>query len=400
MPSRRLKDWLASYLEYTSPQESPTQFHFWTGVSTIASALRRKVFFDMEFFKWTPNFYIVLVAPSGISTKSTTASIGMSLLQEIPGVHFGPSSLTWQSLFPVLNAAQELVDTVGDGLLTPQSCLTFFSSELGTLINPKDADQSMLNWLIELWDGKDFPIERYTKKEGSIKVQNPWVNIIAGTTPNWVAANMPRTAVGGGFTSRCLFIYEDTKRKLVAYPKLQMKLANAQLRKDLIADLQAIGELKGEFAITEQAVRYGVQWYEENYEHIRNDPLFSEFDGYAARKQGHVHKLAMVLCAAERDNLCLEAEHLQRAVELVDALEPNMHKVFGQIGMTPAKEQAQSMKEIVQRDGPMAKALLYRMMMLRHGISYKDFEAKLVDLKVAGVLVEENVTGVMTVSLV
>jgi hypothetical protein len=390
---RRLEDWLNAYLVYTEPQESPASFHYWTGVSTIAGALRRKVFFDQGFFKWTPNFYIVLVAPSGISTKSTTASIGMGLLKEVPGVHFGPSSLTWQSLFPVLNAAQELSDIEGDGLLTPQSCLTFFSSELGTLISPKDADQSMLNWLIELWDGKDFPIERYTKKEGSIRVDGAWVNIIAGTTPNWIAANMSKTSVGGGFTSRCIFVYEDSKRKLVAYPKLQMKKDSHALQKDLLHDLQEIGLLKGEFSMSEDAVTFGVRWYEENYNRLRTDPLLSQFDGYASRKQGHMHKLAMVLSASESNSLCLEKHHLEAAAKVLDELEPTMPKVFGLIGLSPDQEKSRAIEEIVQRERAISKLALYKILFARYAMSWREFEDRLNSAKQAGVLMLADSEG-------
>jgi len=72
--------------------------HFWTGVSTLAGALRRKVWVDMGYFKWFPNFYIILVAPPGIVSKSTTAGIGMSLLRQVPDIQFGPDVITWQAL--------------------------------------------------------------------------------------------------------------------------------------------------------------------------------------------------------------------------------------------------------------------------------------------------------------
>jgi hypothetical protein len=50
--------------------------------STLAGALRRRVWLDQAYFRWHPNFYIVLVAPPGIVSKSTTAGVGMSLAQK------------------------------------------------------------------------------------------------------------------------------------------------------------------------------------------------------------------------------------------------------------------------------------------------------------------------------
>src|SRR3990167_4389771 len=103
--TRQLEDWIAAYLDYTQHSEAPSKFHFWTAVSTIAGALRKKCWFDMGYFKWSPNFYIILVAPSGVATKSTTMRIGMNFLRRLPDVSMGPNTLTWQSLLPALNEA-------------------------------------------------------------------------------------------------------------------------------------------------------------------------------------------------------------------------------------------------------------------------------------------------------
>ena len=56
---RQYDNWIRAYLEYTKYLEAPDSFHFWAGVSAIAGALRGKVFFDMGYFKWKPNFFII-----------------------------------------------------------------------------------------------------------------------------------------------------------------------------------------------------------------------------------------------------------------------------------------------------------------------------------------------------
>ncbi len=60
-------NWLEGYYHYTKHSEAPDLFHFWTGVSVVAGALRRQVWIDQRYFQWTPNFYIVLVGPAGVS---------------------------------------------------------------------------------------------------------------------------------------------------------------------------------------------------------------------------------------------------------------------------------------------------------------------------------------------
>jgi len=104
--TRKFPNWLKAYIGYTRDSESPTEFHFWTGVSVLAGALRRRVWIDMKKFQWTPNFYVILVGPPGVAAKSTSISMGMSLLTQVPSIRFGPESMTWQAL------AKDLEDAI------------------------------------------------------------------------------------------------------------------------------------------------------------------------------------------------------------------------------------------------------------------------------------------------
>jgi len=201
-------------MEYSSFSEAPDKFHFWTAISTLAGALRRRVWIDQAYFQWTPNFYIIFVAPPGIVSKSTTLSIGMRLLRQIPGIHFGPDAVTWQALTESLANSTEEVDltpgrTSGkfsmEVNLQPMSCITIASSEFGTFLNPKDRE--MVDVLVSLWDGQLGVWEKRTKTSGSDIIANPWINIAACTTPAWIAGNFPDYMIGGGFTSRCVFVY-------------------------------------------------------------------------------------------------------------------------------------------------------------------------------------------------
>jgi hypothetical protein len=83
---RHYSNWLQSFMEYAGYGEAPPHMYFWIGVSTIAGVLRRRVWIDEIKFQWFPNFYIVLVAPPGIVSKTTTMGIGHDLLKLVPGV--------------------------------------------------------------------------------------------------------------------------------------------------------------------------------------------------------------------------------------------------------------------------------------------------------------------------
>jgi hypothetical protein len=356
--ARVLKNWIKAYMEYTSAMEAPDHFHFWAAVSTIAGALRRKVWVDMGHFQWFPNFYVIFVAPPGIVSKSTTMSIGMEMLRSIKDVKFGPDAVTWQALTQALAASR--IDFPLDGAFVPMSAITLFSSEFGTFLNPHDRE--MVDVLVDLWDNRTGAWEKRTKMSGSDTVVNPWINIAACTTPAWIAGNFPEYMVGGGFTSRCVFVFAEKKRRLVAYPFLDMSLTKmVEIRDQLTTDLAEISRLAGKFYMPSETIDYGVQWYQEHYENINKSLNNSQFAGYLARKQTHIHKLAMVLSAADNNDLVIQKSHLEMASMIITSLEADMPRVFSTIGSEGDARHASTVLDIIRAYQKIDKKALFRL---------------------------------------
>lgn len=328
--SRHFDNWITSFMEYASYGEAPKHMYFWTAVSTIAGALRRQVWIDQAYFQWHPNFYIILVAPPGIVSKSTTAGVGMSLLKKVPDITFGPDVVTWQALVGAF--AESTIAFEYQAEFHSMSALTIESSEFGNLLNPQDKE--MIDLLVALWDGKPGEFSKRTKSSGNDSIVNPWINLIACTTPSWIAGNFPEYMIGGGFTSRCLFVYADAKAKYVAYPGLEVPKDLHTTAAKLVEDLTHISRICGEYKLTKGAVEWGKKWYEKHYSQKNPDLDEERFGGYVARKQTHMHKLAMILAAAMGDELVLTEEHLSLAHTMVTDLEPDMQFVFSKIGKT------------------------------------------------------------------
>ena len=354
--SRHLKDWLLSYVDYASYTEAPKIMHYWSGVSAIAGALRRKVWIDQTYFRWYPSFYIVFVAPPGVVSKSTTADISMSILREVPGIHFGPDIVTWQALVTAFAAAQEPFQ-IGDAwhVMSP---ITLVASELGNLIDPQNRE--LINLFITLWDGRNV-VEKVTKTSGSDTIEAPWINMIGCTTPSWMEANVPEVAIGGGFTSRCVFVYVDTKEKLVPYPKRVAPINGHSNRKFLLADLEHIAtNLAGEYVLDGEAEAWGSEWYNELW---TNRPTHLEEErlaGYVARKQTHLHKLAMVIAASKRDELVIMKQDLIEANVMLTSLETDLISVFACIGRSKEATAVRRLESLLKRRGKLEYSVAYR----------------------------------------
>lgn len=348
MTKRFFGNWITAYMEHTQHQESPDQFHFWTAVSTIAGALRRQVWFQMGYFEWTPNLYIIFVAKPGVVAKSTSIDLGMSILRKLQHIKFGPNAITWQALITKLAESTELVD-MGGGTFEPMSAITIAASELGTLINPRDRE--MIDALTDLWDSKRGVWSKVTKMNGCDDIENPWINIIACTTPHWIADNVPESMIGGGFASRCVFVYGAEKRCIISYPADHIPKDFEETKFKLAHDLEIISQIKGPFKITDEAKAWGDAWnvkmQKETPPHLQTERA----GAYLVRKQTLLHKLAMIISAATKDETCITIQDLKIADFYLTLTEKDREIVFARVGRSHEASIVDNIISYVYRHG-------------------------------------------------
>jgi len=365
---RHYDNWIRAYLEYTKYLEAPDSFHFWAGVSAIAGALRGKVFFDMGYFKWKPNFFIIYVAPPGIVAKSTSMGVAMPILRKVPDIAFGPDSMTWQGLTESFSDAKQSYQ-LPDGTAYTECAITVSVSELGTFLDP--TNRELVDVLVDLWDGRPVPWKRRTKGEGESEIVNPFFNLIGCTTPGWMAENVPEYAIQGGFTSRTVFLYADAKRHFSSYPKRELdKDKEVKLMLPRLAeDLCRIAEIKGAYDMDDEAYAWGEHWYKEHWQRPVGDN--NNMAGYRARKQTHLHKLAMVLAAAQREETIIKLADLVAADRIITALEPSMPEVFSAVSDNREVKYAAAVVKLVRRHGKLDKQQAWKI--LFQVMSYDEF---------------------------
>jgi hypothetical protein len=413
---RIFSNWIQGYLDWTSASESPTQFHLWTAIGTVAGALRSCVWIEEFGYTITPNLFLFIVGPAGVAAKSTSISNGMRLLEQIPSpnkITFGPSSLSWQYLLRVFNDSIITVRWVDDNMNLHQraaSPVIVEASELGTFL--KLSQDGLMEQLINLWDGKISArgVSHGTISSGNITVQNPWLHIVGATTPAWLSVNIPENMIGGGLVSRILFIYGDYKRQLVAFPSRKLKSLQidvTKLEKDLVADLTEIASLRGPMRLTEDAYKWGEKWYENLW--LRAPPHLTteRLQGYRSRKQIMLLKVATVLSAATREDRVIdEAIMISADLHLTQA-EEAMLKVFNSIGIVEEARQSNELVSVVRSYASlypegMTSSELYKL--VSNTITARDFETAVKQGIVSGVLIkasrkEPNGQTVLTIKL-
>jgi len=118
------------------------------------------------------------------------------------------------------------------------------------------------------------------------------------------------------------------------------------------------------------------------------------FGGYLARKQTHIHKLAMILAAAESDRLVITAEHLALAHTMITDLEPDMQFVFSKIGKSEDSLYIERLIWYVHKRGGCPWTEAYRFVHT-YFPKISDFEAVITGAIRAGYLVLQQQGSVM-----
>lgn len=316
--SRRVPNWLIGYKEYAEGPEVPPIFNLWVGISCIAAAAQRDIYMEMDFFQVHSNLYIMLTSPAGRGKKSTAMKLGRNLLRNVGNygaeIHFSTQAASSAALI------QQFVKLGGK----VHQSLTCHSLELGSLLGTKNDDMTI--FLTDIFDcNPDW--DKQTVSRGLELIEKPWLNLLAGTTPTWLGDNLSNTALEGGFISRSIFVYDDTRRR-VAIPK--MTDAQKRLRQDLTHDLAQIVALKGTFRMSAEAEAAYVKWY-EGPERDKSE-VDAKLATYYERKGIHVIKVAMILALAESDSLVVEQPHVVAAIGMLSELEGGMRKAFTSVG--------------------------------------------------------------------
>jgi len=349
-------NWLDAFLEYASYGEASPRLMWWVGVSTIAAVLQRKVWFDMGDFQWSPNFYILVVGEQGVVRKSTSIDVGIRIAKKVDGVKMGPASATWQAFIDRLQEAQVRFP-LPNGEMFEMACITQAVSEFGTFFKPEDREQTDV--LTDLWDGKLDTWEKATRTVASNSITNPWINLIAATTPKWVSRNMSADELGGGMMSRIIFIREDMPDKDVPYPMDVMPVTRPGMYMALLHKLRELGDLMGPFGITPEAKEWGSAWYIKERDEMRSGGLVELEAGFRGRKQCHLHKLAMVVAAA-KGRYNIELEDMLESAKKLEEVEGDARRVLGCIGHTKITGAAASIVATVERMKQINRKKLYK----------------------------------------
>jgi len=330
MSDRVLPDWIDTYLEYTDNTEPPYMFKQWVAISTVGSLLQRKCQLNWgDFEVFFPNMYIVLVAPPAKAMKGTAIRPGLDFLKEV-GINLAADVTTKEALIHALSTATDSgIGDIEEGIHFEHSNLVIVAPELTVFTSYQNSD--LMTYLIDWYDCKT-PWTYDTKHQGTDTIEGIWVALLGGSTPDLIRESMPTTiGVGGGLTSRIIFVYEEHKEKIVIIPSLTH--AQRVLKEKLKDDANRIYAMHGQFKYTKEFLEHYTEWRIKGEE----NPPFADrcLEGYCGRRHVHLLKMSMILSASRNSDMKITGGDFDRAVKILVKTELKMPLVFSGVGTNP-----------------------------------------------------------------
>lgn len=312
---------LQDYRQYCSNLEVPPSFTTFSSLVTLAALLRRRVWiYKGDYIRIYPNLYCVLVGPPGCG-KNTAIEISEDILlkRTIP---LSAESVTREKLIMDINAQESVLDFMpADDKYRMSSPYTILATELSEFLGA--GGLGMISFLTDIYSRNIY--EYRTKNKGSVFIRGPYLNIIAGTTPDWITNYLKDDIISGGFSRRCIFIYETGRIDGDAFPRITTEMRAAWER--VIQRSEAISKLSGAFKWSASAEKFFRAWYPKR--RLGQD---LNLTGYYETKDIQLLKVAMLVAVSDGDELVLEDHHLIRGLELLGLAEYNLSRVFQGIG--------------------------------------------------------------------
>lgn len=234
-------------------------------------------------------------------------------------MHIAPTSVTSASLTDFMHdvAKRTIVNfpgptlTYNPGILLPDEISAFMP----------EYDTKMIGLLTTLYDAV-VPYSESRRTTGkTIKIENPVLNMILGTTPSNLLKYLPEFAWEQGFTSRVILVYSP---KIGGY---RDRFATTVKRDDeaLLHDLECINRLEGEFFKEQSFLDKLNAWGGVGYP---PEPAHPRLEHYNTRRWAHTLKLAIVSSADRGDSCHITSEDFDRAKSWLLEVEARMPLIF------------------------------------------------------------------------
>ena len=333
---------LRLYIHQAGRSEVPDVYHVWCCIAMIAAAVGDKVWYSkFRHAKLTPNMYTILVGPSG-SGKDMAIGVALSFLKKLPIVKLYAGKATAPYIIDFMARSADGKPPLGHSrmfLVTPELAMSVGSGNM--------ADE-FVKLTTALYTGSDYPITEGTRTSGTHVITNPCLNLLGGTTEDWMMRALTRDAIEGGFFARVAAVkgdYDFNHRVMdPTYPPDYEDVVEHLHRR-----INLLTKVSAEFHIAPDAKRIEEQWYMS-----REVPLDDFMLPSWMRQHAMILKLAMVLSLMDNteytpESFVITLDHLKRAQQLSNFLHMHLPRFIALASRSDETRWADVVSKLVQR---------------------------------------------------
>jgi hypothetical protein len=195
-----------TYLDLVGPcTEAPACYHWVTFLTMTGLLLGRNVYIRSPFPLY-PNFYSLLVGPTGLNRKSTSLTFGVrEILHKIQNkIVYVPGALSSEGIYQELSKRD-------------RTQLLLYCDEMRSFLSVanRQGTSDIIPRLNTLYGCPDE--DGLTRRQQSTIVKFPFVSLIAGTPKEWLTGAIGGGEIMGGFINRFMCV-EGISNRDVPFP--------------------------------------------------------------------------------------------------------------------------------------------------------------------------------------
>jgi hypothetical protein len=305
---------IGKYMQWMSAQETATAYDFWCAIWLISTIMPRALTVARPRAPVHLNTYIILCAEAAWTRKTTAVVQAQRVLaayndERICRIEGRASP---EGLMDAL-ALQSSKYGDAHAAISIREMVTFFGKEKYNLALP--------GLLTDLYD---CPRSSTTLRSGlhKLPVNNVYLTLLTASTPSWLMRAINPDVIEGGFTSRCMFIHEEKRKRAIAWPEDQDDAVQIQQLVDMLVSLRRDAEKLPGINVLPGALRKFTQWYEQRS--LGSDPFIVSFQG---REDHHVLRLAAILSISE-ERFVIDVGDISRAIRIINEVRDKGAAIF------------------------------------------------------------------------
>jgi len=281
------------------------EFHLATALTCLSTCVGSKaVFWGFGGQRQWPNLYTLLLGPAGISRKTTSINLGRGLITEVEPQLIADGIQTRERFISYLAAQPTILWPIPE-----------FSAVLGAWSRSyADGYKELITDWFDPEDLRHYRIVGNKKegKENTLRIEKAAINILAGSTVEWLRDKLTEGDMKGGLMGRFLIFPHGLQGK---DPGLNVDPDNEK-RQALINYLKAINKMPSSFVDIRGVVPEINAWQKTAQRKLELN-YNPDTVGFQSRAVTHTLKLAVLICISESPEplpkYILTSDQLQKA---------------------------------------------------------------------------------------